>query len=95
MGEGITYILGIKIYTLLYMKQITNKSLLYSVGNSTQYLTISYNGRECKQRIYIYIHKHTYIHIYICVCVCMLNHFGVHQKHDIVYQLYFNEIFFE
>ena len=28
---------GIDMYTLLYLKRITNKDLLYSTGNSTQY----------------------------------------------------------
>ena len=37
--------------------------LLYSTGNYTKYLVITYNGRECKKRIYIYT--------YICVCVCV------------------------
>ena len=34
---GINREIGIDIYTLLYIKQITNKNLLYSTGNSTQY----------------------------------------------------------
>ena len=34
-GEGINWETGIDIYTLLYIKQITNKDLLYSSGNST------------------------------------------------------------
>ena len=34
-GEGINWETGIDIYTLLYVKQITNKDLLYSTGNST------------------------------------------------------------
>ena len=34
-GErGINQELGINIYTLLYIRQITNKGLLYSTGNS-------------------------------------------------------------
>ena len=41
--------LGIKIYTQLYMKQITNKDLLYSTENYTQYLVIIYNRKESKQ----------------------------------------------
>ena len=28
---------GIEVYTLLYLKLITNKDLLYSTGNSAQY----------------------------------------------------------
>ena len=31
----------INIYTLLYIKQITNKDLLCSTGNSTQYFVIT------------------------------------------------------
>ena len=35
---GINWEIGIDAYTLLlYIKQITNKNLLYSTGNSTQY----------------------------------------------------------
>ena len=45
----------IKMYTLLYIKQITNKDLLYSTRNYTQYLVITYNERETKKRLYIYI----------------------------------------
>ena len=48
------------ISTLLYIKyktQITNKDLLYSTGNSTQYFVINYTGKESKIRAYIYIYK--------------------------------------
>ena len=33
-GGGMNWEIGIDIYTLLYIKQITNKDLLYSTGNS-------------------------------------------------------------
>ena len=45
---------GINIYTLLHIKEITNKNLLYSTGNSTQYFVITYNGKESEKE-YIYI----------------------------------------
>ena len=35
--EGIVREFGINIYTLLYLKWITNKVLLYSTGNSAQF----------------------------------------------------------
>ena len=35
-GEGIVREFGINMYTLLYLKWITNKDLLYSMGNSVQ-----------------------------------------------------------
>ena len=34
---GIVRESGMDMYTLLYLKWITNKYLLYSTGNSTQY----------------------------------------------------------
>ena len=34
------------LYTLLYIKQVINKDLLYSTGNSTQYSVITYMGKE-------------------------------------------------
>ena len=37
------------IYTLLYIKQITNKNLLYSTGNPTQYSVMGYMGKESKK----------------------------------------------
>jgi len=36
-GEGTVREFGINMYTLLYLKWITNKDLLYSTGNSAQY----------------------------------------------------------
>ena len=37
MGGGINWEIGIGIYTLLYTEWITNKNLVVSTGNSTQY----------------------------------------------------------
>ena len=43
-------------YTLLYIKYITNKDLLYSTGNSTQYSVVAYMGKESKKEwIYVYV----------------------------------------
>ena len=49
MGGGINYKLGINIHTLLYIKYITNKDLLYIPGNSTQYSVITYMGKESEK----------------------------------------------
>ena len=35
--RGMDWEFGIDMYTLLYLKWITNKDLLYSTGNSAQY----------------------------------------------------------
>ena len=37
LGQRIVRKFGIDTYTLLYLKWITNKYLLYSTGNSAQY----------------------------------------------------------
>ena len=39
---------GIDMYTLLYLKQIINKDLLYSTGNSAQYSVTTQLGKEFK-----------------------------------------------
>ena len=40
--------LGMNKHMLLYIRQVTNKDLLYSIGNSTQYSVITYMGKESK-----------------------------------------------
>ena len=50
-GEGINCEIGIDRYTLLYIKEITNKNRLYSTGNSTQYSVMTYMGKESKKRV--------------------------------------------
>ena len=58
-GGGINQEFGINIYTLLYIKYITNKDLLYSTENYTQYFVITYMGKESeKEYIYIYISEY-------------------------------------
>ena len=46
---GVNQKMGIDIYTLLYTKQITNKDLLYSTGNSTQYSVMTSMEKEFKK----------------------------------------------
>ena len=52
--EGISQETRINIYTLLCIKQITNKNLLYSTGSSTQCFVIAYLGIESKKE-WIYV----------------------------------------
>ena len=47
---------GTDVYTLLYIKQITNKNPLYSTGNSTQYSVMIYMAKESKKE-WIYGHE--------------------------------------
>ena len=48
------------------IKNIVLTCIVYSTGNYTQYLVISYNGRNYKKKnIYIYTHTHTYIYNWI------------------------------
>ena len=48
---GINWELGIHIYTLLWIKQITNRDLLYSTGDSTLYSIMAYMGKESKKGV--------------------------------------------
>ena len=55
-GGGINWEIGIDIYTLSYIKQITNENLLYSTGNSSQYSVMTYVGKEAKNEwTYVYV----------------------------------------
>ena len=45
-GGGINYEFRIIRYTLLCIKQISNKVLLYSTGNYIQYFIINFNGKK-------------------------------------------------
>ena len=48
-GGGINQELGMNIHTLLYIRWIANKDLLYSTGNSTQYSVMTYMRKESKK----------------------------------------------
>ena len=66
MGVEINRETGIDIYTLLYIKYITKKDLLYNTGNTTQHSVVTYMGKEFgKEWIYVY---------------GWLNHFALHLK---------------
>ena len=53
-GGGINQEVRINIYTILYIKQIINKDLLYTTGNCTQYSVRTYMGKESeKEQIYV------------------------------------------
>ena len=70
---------GMDMHTLLYLKRITNKEVLYSTGNSAQCYVAAWMGREFGGE---------WIHVYV-----WLSPFAVHLKllyHNIVNQLYYN-----
>ena len=46
VGRGINLEIGINKCTLLNIKQITNKDMLYSTGNSPQYSVMTYMEKE-------------------------------------------------
>ena len=43
---GVNWEIGLDIYTILHMKQITNEDSLYSTENSTQYFVMAYMVKE-------------------------------------------------
>ena len=46
---------GIDMYTLLYLKQITNKNLLYSTGNSAQCYVAAWMGESLRENGYMFM----------------------------------------
>jgi len=55
-GEGIVRKFGMDVYTLLYLKWITDKDLLYSTWNSAQcYLEAWMGGAFRGERIHVYV----------------------------------------
>ena len=54
-GEGIDWEIKIDIYILPSIKQITNKNLLNSTANSTQYSAMAYMGKNLTMSGYICI----------------------------------------
>ena len=44
------------LYTVLHVKQITNKDLLYSTGNSTQFSAMTYMEKTSEKKwMYMYV----------------------------------------
>ena len=65
-GEGILRELGIGMYTLLYLKWIINKDLIYSTWNSAYYNVAAWmGGKFGGEWIYVCRYIHIHIHIYI------------------------------
>ena len=65
-GEGIVRESGMDVYTLLYLKWIINKVLLYSTLNSAQCHMAAWMGRGFRgERIHVYVR---------------LSHFAIHLK---------------
>jgi len=65
-GERMVREFGMDMYTLLYLKWITNKDVLYSTRNSAQRYVVAWLGREFGEE---------WIHVYV-----WLNPFAVYQK---------------
>ena len=69
-GERINQEFGINRYTLLYIKQINNKDLLYNTGNYIQFPIITYSGKESEKEYMYGIHRYIYTHIYETKSLC-------------------------
>ena len=55
-GQGIVREFGVDMYTLLFLKWITNKDLLYSTGNSVQCYVAAWMGGEFEGKcIHVYV----------------------------------------
>ena len=81
-GVGISQKFGINTFTLLYIKKINDKILLYGTGENIQYLVISYNGKKFYKE-YMCIH----LCVFICVCVsvvCVCDNHDPHRTYNLI-----------
>ena len=57
MEKGVVRNLGMDVYTLLYLKWVTNKDLLHSTGKSAQCSVAAWMGGEFgRESGYMYMH---------------------------------------
>ena len=56
MEEGIVRNFGKVLYTLLYLKWITSKDLLYSTWNSARYYVPAWMGEDVGENGYMYMY---------------------------------------
>ena len=56
MEEGIVRNFGKVLYTLLYLKWITSKDLLYSTWNSARYYVPAWMGEDLGENGYMYMY---------------------------------------
>ena len=54
-GEVIVKELGMDMYTLLYLKRITHKDLLYTTGNSAQCYMVAWMGEKPGEGLFVYV----------------------------------------
>ena len=69
-GEEIVRELGMDVYTLLYLKHITNKNLLYSTQNCAQCYVAAWMGGDFGgEWIHVYIWQNPFV-----VCLKLSQH---------------------
>lgn len=54
------------MHTTVYITQITNKDLVYSTENSTQYSVIIDTGKKSREKRWIYVCMYIYIKLIHC-----------------------------
>ena len=62
-GKGQLGTFELDMYTLLYLKWVTNKDLWYSMWNSAQCYVAAWMGGE-NGYMYMYVYTYTYIYMY-------------------------------
>ena len=69
-GDGMDGEFGMVMYTLLYLKWITNKDLLYSAGNSAQCYVAAWMGGEFGgERIHVFVWLSRFVvHLKLLYC---------------------------
>ena len=63
--QEINWVIGIDIYTLLHMKQITKENLQYTTPGEGE------EGKQNPPHGLVSLEKHIQLSIYVCVCACV------------------------
>ena len=64
--------LGLTLNTPRYITHITNKDLLQSTGNHTQYFIITYKGQASeKEKMCVCVYVYMRVYIYVLFILCM------------------------
>ena len=73
---------GMDMHTLLYLKWITNKDLLYSTGNSAQcYVAACMAGEFGRERIHVYVWLNPFaVHLKVSQRCLLIDYIPIQKK---------------
>lgn len=80
--------MGLDIYTLLYVREVSNEDLLYRTENSTQYSAVPYKGKVSTKEWCVH---GSLIHFAACLKGTQYDNATTHANKKTVYQKAYEE----